>query len=147
MGLALQLAIAVLVVACPCALGLATPTAISVATGRAARLGLLFRGGEVLQVAAEVRTVLFDKTGTLTRGRPLVEACLSLADGLGEQRLLQLAASLEQHTRHPLAWALLQAAESRGLPLLACSASSTIAGAGVEGKVEGMEQLCRLGLA
>ncbi|WP_341881922.1 cation-translocating P-type ATPase [Synechococcus sp. UW140] len=144
-GLALQLAIAVLVVACPCALGLATPTAISVATGRAARLGLLFRGGEVLQVAAEVRTVLFDKTGTLTRGRPLVEACLSLADGLGEQRLLQLAASLEQHTRHPLAWALLQAAESRGLPLLACSASSTIAGAGVEGKVEGMEQLCRLG--
>ena len=144
-GLALQLAIAVLVVACPCALGLATPAAISVATGRAARMGLLFRGGEVLQIAASVRTVLFDKTGTLSRGRPLVEASLPLADGLEELRLLQLAASLEQHTRHPLAWALLQGAEGKGLKLLQCTESCTVAGAGVSGELEGMEHTCRLG--
>ena len=145
LALALQLAIAVLVVACPCALGLATPTAISVATGRAAHLGLLFRGGEVLQTAAQLRTVLFDKTGTLTRGRPLVEALLPLADGLEPPRLLQLAASLEQHTRHPLAWALLQGAQLQGLPLLPCSASVTLAGDGVEGQLEGFEGLGRLG--
>ncbi len=123
-ALALQLAIAVLVVACPCALGLATPTAISVATGRAAHLGLLFRGGDVLEVAASVRTVLLDKTGTLTRGRPLLEDQLVIADGLDASGLLQLAASLEQTTRHPLAWALLQAAEGQGLNLLSCSSSS-----------------------
>jgi Cu2+-exporting ATPase len=144
-GLALQLAIAVLVVACPCALGLATPTAISVATGRAARLGILFRGGEGLEIAAAVRTVLFDKTGTLSRGRPLLEASLPLADGLDELKLLQLAASLEQQTRHPLAWALLQGAQARGLHLLTCSNSITIAGAGVTGYLEGMEQILRLG--
>ena len=144
-ALALQLAIAVLVVACPCALGLATPTAISVATGRAARLGLLFRGGDVLETAASVRTVLFDKTGTLTRGRPLLEEQLVLADGLDQERLLKLAASLEQHTRHPLAWALLQAAETRGLQLLDCQASTTYAGDGVEGELSELHQRCRLG--
>jgi Cu2+-exporting ATPase len=144
-ALALQLAIAVLVVACPCALGLATPTAISVATGRAARLGLLFRGGDVLETAASVRTVLFDKTGTLTRGRPLLEEQLVVAAGLDSARLLQLAASLEQHTRHPLAWALLQAAEARGLQLLDCQASATHAGDGVEGELPDLHQCCRLG--
>ena len=144
-ALALQLAIAVLVVACPCALGLATPTAISVATGRAAHLGLLFRGGDVLEVAASVRTVLLDKTGTLTRGRPLLEDQLVIADGLDASGLLQLAASLEQTTRHPLAWALLQAAEGQGLNLLSCSSSTTQAGDGVEGQLDSQQQLCRLG--
>ena len=144
-ALALQLAIAVLVVACPCALGLATPTAISVATGRAAHLGLLFRGGDVLEVAASVRTVLLDKTGTLTRGRPLLEDQLVIADGLDGSALLQLAASLEQTTRHPLAWALLQAAEGQGLSLLSCSSSSTQAGDGVEGQLDSLQQRCRLG--
>ena len=144
-ALALQLAIAVLVVACPCALGLATPTAISVATGRAAHLGLLFRGGDVLEVAASLRTVLLDKTGTLTRGRPLLEDQLVIADGLDGSALLQLAASLEQTTRHPLAWALLQAAEGQGLSLLSCSSSSTQAGDGVEGQLDSLQQRCRLG--
>ena len=144
-ALALQLAIAVLVVACPCALGLATPTAISVATGRAAHLGLLFRGGDVLEVGASVRTALLDKTGTLTRGRPLLEDQLVIADGLDASGLLQLAASLEQTTRHPLAWALLQAAEGQGLSLLNCSSSSTQAGDGVEGQLDSQQQLCRLG--
>ena len=144
-ALALQLSIAVLVVACPCALGLATPTAISVATGRAARLGLLFRGGDVLEIAASVRTVLFDKTGTLTRGRPLLEDQLVLADGLDPAGLLQLAASLEQQTRHPLAWALLQAAEGQGIELLECQASVTVAGDGVEGDLPGLAERCRIG--
>ncbi len=82
-------------------LGLATPTAISVATGRAAHLGLLFRGGDVLEVAASVRTVLLDKTGTLTRGRPLLEDQLVIADGLDASGLLQLAASLSRPPATP----------------------------------------------
>ncbi|MFQ6538520.1 MULTISPECIES: heavy metal translocating P-type ATPase [Aphanothece] len=146
--LALELAIAVLVVACPCALGLATPTAITVGTGLAARRGLLFRGGEAIETAAALRTILFDKTGTLTRGRPLVTALVPLPQpsdrpGPGEARLLQLAASLEATTRHPLAYALLQEAEARELRLLEVSAAHTIPGAGVEGELEG--QSCRLG--
>ena len=145
LALALQLAIAVLVVACPCALGLATPTAISVATGKAARLGLLFRSGAALETAAQLRTVLFDKTGTLTAGRPLLHGLLPLAEGCDNDQLLRLAASLEQQTRHPLAWALLQAAQLQGLPLLACSLSNTLAGDGVEGVLAGLEQPCRLG--
>jgi hypothetical protein len=118
MPLALQLAIAVLVVACPCALGLATPTAITVGSGLAARSGLLFRGGDAIEVAASLRTVLFDKTGTLTLGRPLLTALQPEAsgpEGLDGPRLLQLAASLEQGSRHPFAHALLQEAELRGL--------------------------------
>nr|WP_259720872.1 cation-translocating P-type ATPase [Synechococcus sp. CS-1328] len=135
-ALALQLAIAVLVVACPCALGLATPTAITVGSGLAASRGLLFRGGDAIEVAASLQQVLFDKTGTLTLGRPLVSAVCPLnapADGAAADRLLQLAASLEQHTRHPLAHALLQEAERRGLALLPVVEARTLSGDGVEG--------------
>jgi Cu2+-exporting ATPase len=145
LALALQLAIAVLVVACPCALGLATPTAISVATGKAARLGLLFRSGAALETAAQLRSVIFDKTGTLTAGRPLLHGLLPLAEACDNDQLVRLAASLEQQTRHPLAWALLQAAQLQGLPLLTCSLSKTLAGDGVEGVLAGLEQPCRLG--
>ena len=108
-------------------------------------MGLLFRGGDVLEVAASLRTVLLDKTGTLTRGRPLLEDQLVIADGLDGSALLQLAASLEQTTRHPLAWALLQAAEGQGLSLLSCSNSTTQAGDGVEGQLDSLQQRCRLG--
>ncbi|MEX1316028.1 MAG: cation-translocating P-type ATPase [Synechococcaceae cyanobacterium] len=142
LSLALQLAIAVLVVACPCALGLATPTAITVGTGRAARAGLLFRGGDAIETAARLRTVLFDKTGTLTRGRPLVTVVVPLA-GVAEDRLVQLAASLEASTRHPLAHALLQEAEARGLNTVPVTDGDTVAGAGVSGSVQA--QACRLG--
>jgi Cu2+-exporting ATPase len=142
-SLALQLAIAVLVVACPCALGLATPTAITVGSGLAASRGLLFRGGDAIETAATLRTVLFDKTGTLTLGRPLVSAVHALP-GTAPDRLLQLAASLEQHTRHPLAHALLQEAERRDLPLLAVSEARTRSGEGVEGTVAG-EATLRVG--
>ena len=135
-ALALQLAIAVLVVACPCALGLATPTAITVGTGRAAREGLLFRGGDAIETAARLQAVLFDKTGTLTLGRALVAAVEPLAD-LDADRLVQLAASLEAGSRHPLGQALLQEAQSRDLALFELGDSHTTAGEGVVGLVEG----------
>jgi Cu2+-exporting ATPase len=137
-GLGLQLAIAVLVVACPCALGLATPTAIAVGIGQAARAGVLFRGGDAIETAAQLRTMVFDKTGTLTLGRPLVSAVLP-APGVSEERLLQVAASLEAGSRHPLAHALLQEAEVRRLALLPLQASRAVAGAGVTARLEGLE--------
>ncbi len=165
LSLALQLAISVLVVACPCALGLATPAAITVGSGLAARSGLLFRGGDAIEMAASLRSVLFDKTGTLTLGRPLVtavellanpsqlgiaDAALAGADPAGgapasggsdpaggmADGLVQIAASLEQHSRHPLAFALLQEAQRRDLPLLEVAASLTVAGQGIEGRLQ-----------
>jgi len=142
LGLALQLAIAVLVVACPCALGLATPTAIAVGIGQGARCGVLFRGGDAVETAARLRSVIFDKTGTLTLGRPLVTA-LHPAPGVSEEWLLQVAASLESGSRHPLAHALLLEAEARALPLQPVEASRALPGAGVEARLHG--QLARVG--
>ena len=144
LSLALQLAIAVLVVACPCALGLATPTAITVGSGLAARSGLLFRGGDAIEMASRLQAVLFDKTGTLTLGRPIVVA-VEPAEAAGTERLLQVAASLEQRTRHPLSHALLQEAQLRQLPLLEVVRSTTFAGAGVEGEIAGIAGVCRVG--
>ena len=135
-ALALQLSIAVLVVACPCALGLATPTAITVAMGRAARGGLLFRGGDAIETAAALQAMLFDKTGTLTRGRPLVTAVEPL-QAASSDRLVQLAASLEAGSRHPLGFALLQEAQRRGLELLPVAEAHSWAGQGVSGRIEG----------
>nr|WP_115094939.1 heavy metal translocating P-type ATPase [Synechococcus sp. UW106] len=140
-GLALQLSIAVLVVACPCALGLATPTVITVATGLAARRGWLFRGGDVIETAAGLDHVVFDKTGTLTLGRPLVTD----VHGDDPDRLLQLAASLEQTSRHPLAYALLQEAQGRELQLLECDDVRTVSGQGLEGDVDGASARLRVG--
>jgi Cu2+-exporting ATPase len=142
LALALQLAIAVLVVACPCALGLATPTAIAVGIGQAARAGLLFRGGDAIEMAASLRTVLFDKTGTLTLGRPVLSAIRPSA-GVGAERLLQVAASLEAGSRHPLAFAVLQEAERQGLAPLPVSGGRSVGGAGLEGWLEG--QFTRVG--
>ena len=146
LGLALQLAIAVLVVACPCALGLATPTAISVGSAVAARSGVLFRGGDAIEMAAHLGAVVFDKTGTLTVGRPLVTTLepFPLESGRhGRENvhalwMLQVAASLEQQSRHPLAHALLQEAQHRSLPLLAVVESRTQPGQGIEGRLEGL---------
>ncbi len=153
-GLALQLAISVLVVACPCALGLATPTAITVGSGLAARAGVLFRGGDAIETAARLQAVLFDKTGTLTLGRPLVVAiALSPSDpahqlageAVDADALIKVAASLEQQTRHPLAHALLQEAERRQLALWPVRSCATFAGAGVEGELEGVSGPCQVG--
>ena len=140
-GLALQLTIAVLVVACPCALGLATPTVITVSTGLAARRGWLFRGGDVIETAAALDQVVFDKTGTLTLGRPLV------TDVFGDDpdRLLQWAASLEQSSRHPLAYALLQEAQRRDLALIDVTRVSTVSGEGLWGELDGVVGELRVG--
>ncbi|MGC6482070.1 MAG: heavy metal translocating P-type ATPase [Synechococcus sp.] len=142
LGLALQLAIAVLVIACPCALGLATPTVITVSSGLAARQGWLFRGGDVIELAAGLDRVVFDKTGTLTLGRPLVEDVLASAD---PARTLQLAASVENTSRHPLAYALLQEAQRRNLSLLPVQSSRTVPGAGVFGVLEAVDGTVRVG--
>ena len=142
LGLALQLAIAVLVIACPCALGLATPTVITVSSGLAARQGWLFRGGDVIELAASLHRVVFDKTGTLTLGRPLVSQVLASPD---PARTLQMAASVEHTSRHPLAHALLQEAQRRNLNLLPLTESRTVPGAGVCGRVEGVAALVRVG--
>lgn len=133
----LKMAIAVLVVACPCALGLATPMAILVGTGLGAERGLLIRGGDVLEKAHRLQTVVFDKTGTLTQGDPRLTDCLSLDPSLDPNRLLQLAATVESGTRHPLAQAILQAARTQGLPLLSAGEFQTQPGIGVAAQVEG----------
>ncbi|MBM5802005.1 MAG: heavy metal translocating P-type ATPase, partial [Cyanobacteria bacterium K_DeepCast_35m_m2_023] len=126
-----QLAIAVLVVACPCALGLATPTAITVGSGLAARRGQLFRGGDAIEMASRLKTVLFDKTGTLTLGRPLVTAVMPAA-GASADDLVAMAAGVESQSRHPLAHALKQEALQRGLSPVAVSEASAVAGEGVQ---------------
>jgi Cu+-exporting ATPase len=133
-------AIAVLVIACPCAMGLAVPAALTVAIGRGAQLGVLFKGGEALERLAHVDTVLLDKTGTLTEGKPSVVA-VSPAAGWSEDRLLQLAASAEQHSEHPLAHAVIHAAEQRGLTLLPIDEFQAKPGMGLEATIAGAELL------
>ncbi|MDA3888065.1 MAG: heavy metal translocating P-type ATPase [Allgaiera sp.] len=136
---ALVAAVAVLVVACPCAMGLATPAAIMVGTGRAAELGVLFRKGEALEALSHVDIVLFDKTGTLTEGRPvLVDLIESTPD-----EALRLAAALEGGSEHPLARAIVGAAQEKGLDLPKVSDFRAIAGYGIEGRVD--DRLIRVG--
>ena len=112
-----------LIIACPCALGLATPTAILVGTGRAAEQGILIRSGEALERLAQTRTVLLDKTGTITEGKPTVTHIVTAKkpDGtsIGHSDVLKWAASVEQRSEHPLALAILKAAKDRNVPLLA----------------------------
>lgn len=137
---AFAIAVAVLVVACPCAMGLAVPAALTVAIGRGAQLGVLFKGGEALERLAHVDTVLLDKTGTLTEGKPSVVAVQPAANWT-ENRLLQLAASAEQRSEHPLGRAVLRAAEARGLPLLPVEEFQARPGMGLEATVNGAEVL------
>lgn len=131
----LKLAIAVMVVACPCALGLATPTAILVGSGLGAERGLLIRGGDSLETIYHLDTVVFDKTGTLTQGQPMVTAIYALEDGLSEADILQLAATVESGTRHPLAMAVHQAATEQALDLLTADDFDTQPGLGVAAQV------------
>ncbi|MBM5810891.1 MAG: copper-translocating P-type ATPase [Gammaproteobacteria bacterium] len=129
-------AVAVLIIACPCALGLATPMSVMVATGRAATLGVLFRDAEALETLRRVDTLVIDKTGTLTEGRPALVTALPVP-GVDEPRLLGLAAGLEQGSEHPLAGAVLAAARERGLALAPVSGFRSLTGQGVEGQVAG----------
>ena len=142
LGLALQLSIAVLVIACPCALGLATPTVITVASGQAAKKGWLFRGGDVIEIAASIKQIIFDKTGTLTIGKPVVIECLASDN---QDAMLQLAASLEQNSRHPIAYAILQKAEEQQLALLSSTTAKTFPGKGIAGKLNTIDGMIRVG--
>jgi Cu+-exporting ATPase len=136
---ALTALISVLVVACPCALGLATPTAVTVGIGRGAELGILIRNGEALEVAEKVTTVVFDKTGTLTRGRP--EVTDVVPSGLPPETLLTLAASVEKNSQHPLAVAVVKAAHERGLKPETATHFDTFGGKGVAANVLGEQVL------
>ncbi|OIR02358.1 copper-exporting P-type ATPase A [mine drainage metagenome] len=134
---AFNAAVSVLVIACPCALGLATPTAIMVGTGVAARHGILIKDAQALEQAHRVSAMLLDKTGTLTEGRPAVVALAALDGGAGEAELLTLAASAQLGSEHPLARAVLAAAEARGLPATPPSAFTGLPGFGLAAEVAG----------
>jgi len=129
--------VAVLIIACPCALGLATPMSIMVATGRAAREGVLFRDAEAIEVLGRVDTLLVDKTGTLTEGRPRLVG-VELAPGHEESELIALAAALELASEHPLAEAIVSGARERGLEVEAAEGFQSVTGKGVVGTVEGL---------
>ncbi|MGB3295036.1 MAG: heavy metal translocating P-type ATPase [Phormidesmis sp.] len=131
----LKLAIAVVVVACPCALGLATPTAILVGSGLGAERGLLIRGGDILETTQGLDTLVFDKTGTLTTGQPEVTDCLPVSSAFDADQLLQIAATVESGTRHPLGVAVQQAAAQKDLGLLPADSFQTEAGFGIAATV------------
>ena len=132
----LLFAISVIVITCPYALGLATPTAIMVGTGLGARRGILFKNASALEQAVTLDTVVFDKTGTLTRGEPEVVE-VATADGVSEQDLLRLVAGVEGDSEHPLAQAIVNAARKRGLPTPAAQDFQAVPGHGATATVEG----------
>ncbi|MGD8175422.1 heavy metal translocating P-type ATPase [Marinimicrobium sp. ARAG 43.8] len=133
---ALVAAVAVLIIACPCAMGLATPTSIMVATGRAAEMGILFRNGEALQALRNMDAIAFDKTGTLTRGEPQLTDLIT-AEGYERNTVLRWAAALEQRSEHPIASAILAEARKQQLSLPEASDFNALTGYGVEAQVDG----------
>jgi Cu+-exporting ATPase len=137
---ALVNAVAVLIIACPCALGLATPMSIMVGIGRGAREGVLVKNAEVLERLEKVDTVVVDKTGTLTAGRPALTECLPVA-GMTETELLRHAASVERQSEHPLARAIVAGAAARNIPAPAVADFDSVTGGGARGSVEGREVL------
>lgn len=142
---ALLNAIAVLIIACPCALGLATPMSIMVASGRGATMGILFRDAEAIEVLRDVTTLVVDKTGTLTEGKPRLVAFESVDEGTSDLELLSLAASLEKVSEHPLAAAIVAGAEDKGVELAEVNEFRSITGKGVQGRV--LERAVALGNA
>lgn len=136
---AMLFAVAVIVIACPCALGLATPTALMVGTGRAAKLGVLIKNGEALEAVNGIKTVVFDKTGTITVGKPQV------TDVVGAEDTLAVAAALEDASEHPLALAIVQKAREAGLPVEPVTDFNNVAGEGVTARLAG--QVIRVGSA
>ncbi len=135
--------VSVLIIACPCALGLATPTAIMVGTGRGAENGILIKGGESLELAHRLQTIVLDKTGTITRGKPQLTDVVSNESELPfhEDELLRLAASVEKRSEHPLGEAIVRAAEARNLSLAPVTNFNALAGHGIEALVEGRKLL------
>lgn len=130
--------VAVLIIACPCALGLATPMSIMVGTGRGALLGVLIKNAESLEVMEQIDTLVVDKTGTLTEGKPSLVSVVAMT-GYDEDTVLRLAASLERSSEHPLAMAIVQGARDRDIPLLDVADFNSITGKGVSGRVEGRQ--------
>jgi Cu+-exporting ATPase len=130
--------VAVLIIACPCAMGLAVPTAVMVGTGRGAEIGVLIKGGEALQRAGDVRVVVLDKTGTVTEGRPTVTDVVRAPGAtLGEAEVIRLAASLERDSEHPLAGAIVEYAQAKGIALSDVESFDSVTGRGAVGVVEG----------
>ena len=140
LSFSLSIFIAVLVIACPCALGLATPTAIMVGTGKGAENGILIKSGQALEAAYQLNTIVLDKTGTITIGKPSLTDLVPLG-ALNRSDLLQLIASAEQHSEHPLAQAILEAAQQEELDLLPVSYFEAIVGRGLSAQVEGKHLL------
>lgn len=136
---ALMHAVAVLVIACPCALGLATPAAIMVGMGKAVKHGIWFKDAAAMEEAAHVDAVVLDKTGTLTEGKPQVAAVYCVSDSdFDEDALYRIAAAVEQNAAHPLARAIVSAAQARGLDIPAAQNAQTVVGAGITAEVEGV---------
>jgi Cu+-exporting ATPase len=136
---ALTCMISVLVIACPCALGLAAPTAVTVGIGRGAELGILIKNGQALEIADKLTTVVFDKTGTLTKGKPDVTDIIGI--GVDDRTLLQLAASVEKNSQHPLAETIVKRAQQEGVMVMQTKGFDTFAGKGVAAIAEGTEVL------
>ena len=136
LGFALVAGVAVLIVACPCAMGLATPTSIMVGTGRAAEMGVLFRKGDALQALQDAQIVAFDKTGTLTEGRPELTE-FTISEGFDENDVLQAVASVEAMSEHPIAQAIVRAAEARDLTIQKLDGFESLTGFGVQARVDG----------
>lgn len=142
LSMALVTAVSVLIIACPCALGLATPTAIMVGTGRGAEKGILIKGGEALETAHKLTAIVLDKTGTITHGKPaLTDIIPAPGSGVDEQELLRLTASAEQHSEHPLAAAIVREATARALRLAEPINFQAVVGHGVEATVDGRKIL------
>ncbi len=142
LSLAIQLSIAVLVIACPCALGLATPTVVTVASGKAAKKGILFKGGDKIEMASKINHIIFDKTGTLTKGEPFIIDYLNKGD---TSFLLKISASLESQSRHPIANALVNEAKKQNLSLLPIKKINTESGRGISGELESVEGIINIG--
>ncbi len=142
LSLAIQLSIAVLVIACPCALGLATPTVITVASGKAAKKGVLFKGGDKIEMASKINHIIFDKTGTLTKGKPFI---VNYKNNDDYSFLLKIAASLEKESRHPIANALIREAKKQNLSLFPIKKIVTHSGRGISGELESIDGLINIG--
>jgi Cu+-exporting ATPase len=136
-SMALITTVGVLILACPCALGLATPTSMMVGTGKGAENGILIKGADSLELAHKIQTIVLDKTGTLTQGKPTVTDYVTLQGTATELHLLKLAGTLERHSEHPLAEAVVQYAQSQGLSLGHPQEVVALAGSGVQGVVDG----------
>ncbi len=140
-ALAISNTVATLVIACPCALGLATPTALMVGTGMGAERGILIRNGEAIQTMKEVKAIIFDKTGTLTKGKPEVTDIVTFKNNSDEDEVLYYAASVEQGSEHPIGNAIVHRAQEKGIKLDIPDMFKAVKGAGVEGKVDGVRVL------